>query len=160
MKVESYGDSIYLYIHREQMESIGVDNLEQLEDYFRKIFGQLKSYYHITIAGFYDIDIYIDKFYGSVIEMKKEPIDYYDMYENEVDMKITIHNTEFLYKLEDSFSIEKFLLKKMKYKLFRNTLYGKLEEDISTIEFAKLLENSEIVYHTEEILNYGKELTL
>lgn len=158
MKVVSGENIVYLYLHKEDMTNIYIDDLEKLEDYFRTIFHKLKNYYNVVISGFYDIDIYLDDYYGSVIEMKKELIDYYEMYENEVDMRIIIHNAEFLYKVEDYFSIEERLLKKIKFYKFKGHIYGKIIEQVSSVEMARLLENSEIIYHTEDILKYGKVL--
>ena len=46
------------------LEEINFDDKEQLEKYFQKLFRLLKLNYQIEISGYYEIDIYIDDFYG------------------------------------------------------------------------------------------------
>lgn len=87
-----------IYLNKDYLKYKNYD-ISKIEDSFKQIFETLKYCYNIEINGFYDIDVYIDKNYGIIIEMKKEDIDF-DFYD-QVDMKISFHNQKFLYQLDD-----------------------------------------------------------
>ena len=99
-----------IYIKKELIDNIDFNNKEDLQKYLKKLFKILKNKYGVVIEGFYDITVYVDKFYGVVIHMEKDDIEYYDYYRNQVDMRIITIETSFLYLVED---IPKYLLNKV-----------------------------------------------
>lgn len=132
-----------------------------LEDQFRKLFLKLKDTYNIEINGYYDINIYIDKYYGSVLEIKKEEIEYLDYFDDQIDMRIIISKySVFLYKIIDIFEIPKNILKDSLIYKYKNNLYLELKKNIDNIEMGKLLENSFLVYGTvaDKILKNGRKI--
>lgn len=152
MKIINDGKIIKLYLN--ELKSDFTDNIE-LEDYFRKLFQKLKRIFNLSFTGLYDIDIYSDQIYGSVIELKKEDIEYIDYYENEIDMRIIVHDVIFLYKIHDIFEIETDTIKTIYY--YKNNFYLELSNPTSS-ELAKIMEMGDLIYQTEDILRYGKKI--
>ena len=132
-----------IYIKRELIDNIDFNNKNDLEKYLKKLFKILKNKYDIIIEGFYDITVYIDKYYGVVIHMEKDDIEYYDYYKNQVDMRIINIDTNFLYLVDD---IPKYLLNKADVIIIDNQIYLKLKEELSKVEMMKLLEISKVVF--------------
>lgn len=158
MKIEYLNNKIIVYLKKEKMSNIDFENIEKLEEYFKKIFTNLKKIIEIEFNGFYDINIYIDLNYGSVMEIKRQELEYVDYYDNQIDMKITVHDVVNFYKINDVFDIPKNILNKIKIYKYKNNLYCRIIKQITPIELAKLIEMSEIIYKTEDILTYGKKL--
>ena len=134
-----------IYIKKELIGDINLKNKIDLENYLKAIFKTLKDKYNIIIVGFYDITVYIDKYYGVILHLEKEDLDYYDYFKNQVDMKLMLIDTEFLYKIDDIPSI---LSNKVKVFTKNNNIYLKINKKLSDYEMMVLLENSEIVYET------------
>ena len=131
-----------IYIKRELIDNIDFNNKNDLEKYLKKLFKILKNKYNITIEGFYDITVYIDKYYGVVIHMEKDDVEYYDYFKNQVDMRIITIDTDFLYLVDD---IPKYLLNKVDVIIKEKDIYLKIKESLSTVEMMKLLEISKVV---------------
>lgn len=116
-------------------------NISKIEENFKQIFETLKYCYNIEINGFYDIDVYIDKNYGIIIEMKKEDIDF-DFYD-QVDMKISFHNQKFLYQIED-------IKRNKKIYKYKNKFYTNKYD----------IEHSIPIYKTNDIFKYAKVIEI
>lgn len=152
MKIINDGKIIKLYLN--ELKSKFDDNIE-LEDYFRHLFQKLKRIFNLSFTGLYDIDIYFDQIYGAVIELKKEDIEYIDYYENEIDMRIIVHDVTFLYKIHDVFEIDPSIIKTVYY--YRNNFYLEIK-NLDLSKLAKLMEMGDLIYQTEDILRYGKKI--
>ena len=83
-------DKLIIYMTNKYLKYKNIDNIDKIEEYFKDIFLILRDNYNILIRGFYNIDVYIDKRYGIILELKKEELDF-DYYEDQIDMKITFH---------------------------------------------------------------------
>ncbi|MBQ2946434.1 MAG: hypothetical protein IJE04_01095 [Bacilli bacterium] len=132
-----------IYIKKELIDNIDFNNKEDLQKYLKKLFKILKNKYGVVIEGFYDITVYVDKFYGVVIHMEKDDIEYYDYYRNQVDMRIITIETSFLYLVED---IPKYLLNKVDIIIIDKNIYLKIKEELSKVEMMQLLELSKVVF--------------
>ena len=132
-----------IYIKRELIDNIDFNNKTDLEKYLKKLFKILKNKYDIVIEGFYDITVYIDKYYGVVIHMEKDDVEYYDYFKNQVDMRIITIDTDFLYLVDD---IPQNLLNKVDVIIIDKNIYLKIKENLSKVEMMKLLEISRVVY--------------
>ena len=132
-----------IYIKKELIDNIDFNSKEDLEKYLKKLFKTLKTKYEVTIEGFYDITVYIDKYYGVVFHLEKEDIEYYDYYKNQVDMRLITVDTEFLYKIDD---IPFNLLDKVDIFTKNNDIYLKIINDLTNLEMMELIENSKVVY--------------
>ena len=131
-----------IYINKKNID-ISFDDKSNIEEYLKKLFKKLKDYYYIKFEGFYNVNIYIDKYYGIVLDIIKEDIDYYT-YFNQVDMKISKIDVDFIYKIDD---IPLYILSKVKIFSKGNDLYLKIEEELNDKEMMYLMENSFLVYN-------------
>ena len=134
--------SFDIYIKKELINNIDFNNKEHLEKYLKKIFKILKDKYNINVEGLYNVNIYNDKYYGIIIHLENENLEYYDCFKNQVDMRIITVNTNFLYKVDDlPKNINKFdiIIK-------NNNIYLKIKDKLNKLEMMNLLENSILVY--------------
>ena len=113
-------DILDIYIMKDRI-NIDINNEKDLEDYLKKLFEILKNKYGIAIEGFYNVIIYVDKYYGIIIHLVKENLEYYSYYKDEVDMKISIKNSVFLYQI-DSFDY------KGKIHIIDNNMYLEIDD--------------------------------
>jgi len=132
-----------IYVKKYLVKDIDFSNKEDLEKYLKKLFKILKNKYNITIEGFYNITIYIDKYYGIVLHLEKEELDYYDYYKNQVDMRLITIDTDFMYQVDD---IPFNILNKLKILIKNKNIYLTIKEELTDIEMMNLIENSKIIY--------------
>jgi len=135
-----------IYIKKELIDNIDFNSKTDLEKYLKKLFKILKNKYNITIEGFYDITVYIDKYYGVILHLEKDDIEYYDYYKNQVDMRIITVDTDFMYLVDD---IPFNLLEKVYVLIKNNNIYLKIKQDLTKFEMMELLEISRIIYKKE-----------
>lgn len=131
-----------IYIKKDMVDFKIFDKKEMIEEYFKNIVGKLKKIYKIELDGFYNVIIYVDKYYGAIFHLEKEKLDYYDYFKGELEIKIVLKKVDFLYLVDtiEYFSKEQILSK-------NGNLYIKLSNDISKKDFMNLLEHSTIVYN-------------
>ncbi len=130
-----------------------IDSKTEIEEYLKKVFNRLKTYYDIEIKGFYDVYAYKDNRYGVILDIYKEDTLFEPMF-NSIDMKITLQEENFLYKMED-YDFQN--LGNIYY--YKNCYYLDLTKELSSKEFLHLIEVVEVVYKdVEQIKKYGKKL--
>ncbi len=141
MKINYIDKDIFdIYIIKDKITNVDFNNDKSLEKYLKKLFKVLKDDYSVNIEGFYDVVIYIDKYYGIVIHMEKENLDYYNYYK-EVDMRISIKNSTFLYQVDD-------YIKNKKIHIINNNMYLEITNPSDLIY---IIENSNSILY-----NYSK----
>ena len=128
-----------------------------LENYFKKLFIKFKEDYHIELNGYYSINIYIDKFYGSVIEIENEDLDYYN-YFNQIDMEVKLNDNVFLYEIDYEYLNNSIINNSNIYKL-KDKLYIQVKDNNI---LNKILEYSNIIYgeKIKYILRNSKKVKL
>ena len=127
------------------------------EDYFRKLFINIKNKYNLKLNGYYKINVYMDKLFGSVIVLENQEIDYYD-YFNQIDMEIKVIMNTFLYEVNYEYINKSILDKIIIYKL-KDKLYIKiLDESVLN----RIIEYSKIIYDNsaKEILKASKKVKI
>ena len=142
-------------------ENIDFDNKTKMEKYFKDLFSKIKNKYNVDISGYYNIDIYIDKYYGSIIEIEDEQLDYYT-YFKQIDMEINVlKNSLFLYEIGYEFLDKKILDKVICYKI-NDKIYLQIISDIDDLLLAKIIEYGHILYGKEvdKIVKQGKKVKL
>jgi len=132
-----------IYIKKELIRNINFNDKEDLEKYLKSLFKTLKNKYDIVIEGFYEITVYTDKYYGVVLHLEKDELDYYDYFKNQVDMRIVTVDTNFMYLIED---IPDNILNKVNVCIKDNNIYLKIKKELTKLEMMELIENSKIVY--------------
>ena len=135
MKTIFEDDDIIIYISKIYKEI----NLNDIETYLKKIFIKLEQKYKLKLIGYYIVDVYIDKYFGGIIKIKKEDLEYIDYYDDETNMQINIHpNSEVLYQVDDSILLYKEDWLKIDFK--DNKLYAKITKNVNDYQLGKLLE--------------------
>ena len=63
-----------VYIRKEEIKNINVKSKKEIETYLKTIINKLRNIYYLNIEGFYNIKIYIDNYYGIIINFNKENV--------------------------------------------------------------------------------------
>lgn len=162
MKVEHVDEeNFYIYINKYCLTNLQLDDKQCVEEYFKKLFMNLKNNHHFDITGYYNIRVYANKQYGLIIDVFKLSNDYFKLPNNKVDMKIVIDsNCVFLYEIEDYFFVLPFL-DRVKNTFYNNgKYYLELKENIDNSFYSILMEHSRIVFDEEaqDVLTTGFKL--
>ena len=130
MKVEMLSDKIIVYL---------LDNKKYNEDsdikkMLIKVFDNLEKYYDITFTSDYNLDLYINRYYGMILEItENENLIYDDI----VNLKLNVlRDTLFLYEVDDPLEYINYEIYYYNDKFYVNAK----REDIN------LIENSNLVY--------------
>ena len=130
MKVEMLSNTIIVYL---------LDNKKYNEDSDIKkilinVFDNLKKYYNITFTSDYNLELYINRYYGMILEItENEDLIYDDI----VNLKLNIlRDTLFLYEVDDPLEYINYEIYYYNDKFYVNAK----REDIN------LMENSNLVY--------------
>lgn len=151
MKINFDDNKIIIYLFKNNIKKEDFNDLKYIEEYFRNIFIRLKQIYNIEINGFYNINVYIDNIFGIVLELIEENIEYIDYYDDVIDMKLELHENEFLYHINDVTNIDE---SNIIYK-YNNKYYLKIK---NKNELYKILEYTSVVYKdTDIILKHAKK---
>lgn len=130
MKVEMLSDKIIVYL---------LDNKKYNEDsdikkMLIKVFDNLEKYYGITFTSDYNLDLYINRYYGIILEIKENE-DF--IYDDIVNLKLNVlRDTLFLYEVDDPLEYINYEIYYYNDKFYVNAK----REDIN------LIENSNLVY--------------
>ena len=130
MKVEMLSDKIIVYL---------LDNKKYNEDsdikkMLIKVFDNLEKYYDITFTSDYNLDLYINRYYGMILEIKENE-DF--IYDDIVNLKLNVlRETLFLYEVDDPLEYINYEIYYYNDKFYVNAK----REDIN------LIENSNLVY--------------
>lgn len=130
MKVEMLSNTIIVYL---------LDNKKYNEDSDIKkilinVFDNLEKYYDITFTSDYNLELYINRYYGMILEIKENE-DF--IYDDIVNLKLNVlRDTLFLYEVDDPLEYIKYEIYYYNDKFYVNAK----REDIN------LIENSNLVY--------------
>ena len=144
MSIKFHSDLVFdIYVKQYLIDGIDFSIKSDIEKYLKKLFKTLNNKYNIVVEGFYNITVYIDKYYGVVLHLEKEELDYYEYYKNQVDMRLVTVHTDFMYEVDE---IPFDILNKVKISNKDKNIYLTLKERLTDLEMMKLLENSKIIY--------------
>ena len=130
MKVEMLSNTIIVYL---------LDNKKYNEDSDIKkilinVFDNLEKYYNITFTTDYNLELYINRYYGMILEIKENENLIYD---DIVNLKLNVlRDTLFLYEVDDPLEYINYEIYYYNDKFYVNAK----REDID------LIENSNLVY--------------
>lgn len=130
MKVEMLSNTIIVYL---------LDNNKYNEDSDIKkilinVFDNLEKYYNITFTNDYNLELYINRYYGMILEIKENENLIYD---DIVNLKLNVlRDTLFLYEVDDPLEYINYEIYYYNDKFYVNAK----REDIN------LIENSNLVY--------------
>ena len=135
MKVEMLSDKIIVYL---------LDNKKYNEDsdikkMLIKVFDNLEKYYDITFTSDYNLELYINRYYGMILEIKENK-DF--IYDDIVNLKLNVlRDTLFLYEVDDPLEYINYEIYYYNDKFYVNAK----REDINLIEDSNLV-YGDIVY--------------
>ena len=135
MKVEMLSDKIIVYL---------LDNKKYNEDSDIKkilinVFDNLKKYYNITFDSDYNLELYINRYYGMILEITENE-DF--IYDDIVNLKLNVlRDTLFLYEVDDPLEYINYEIYYYNDKFYVNAK----REDINLIEDSNLV-YGDIVY--------------
>lgn len=130
MKVEMLSNTIIVYL---------LDNKKYNEDSDIKkilinVFDNLEKYYNITFTSDYNLELYINRYYGMILKIKENE-DF--IYDDIVNLKLNVlRDTLFLYEVDDPLEYINYEIYYYNDKFYVNAK----REDIN------LIENSNLVY--------------
>lgn len=130
MKVEMLSNTIIVYL---------LDNKKYNEDSDIKkilinVFDNLEKYYNITFTSDYNLELYINRYYGMILEITENEGFIYD---DIVNLKLNVlRDTLFLYEVDDPLEYINYEIYYYNDKFYVNAK----REDIN------LIENSNLVY--------------
>ena len=146
-----------IFLNKLYLKELNFDVREDLEDYFKELFLKLKKYYMINISGYYNIDVYIDNDYGLVINLNKENIEYYDYFDNQIDMRISLKDSKFLYGIDDPLSLPAFA--EGNIYIYKDKYYVDFNDIIDNVTMMYLLEFSDIIFDEQiDIIRRSQKL--
>ncbi len=143
MKIIFDNGHLTIFLNNLYLKDINLNKKEVIEKFLNELTNKLKFYYDITLKGFINVWLYLDKNYGLVIKIEKEELEYFD-YSEALDMNIKVKEVSFLYELKEVLN-KTFLNKFIIYK-YRDNFYLKPKQKLSDIDMGILLENTKIIY--------------
>lgn len=135
MKVEMLSNTIIVYL---------LDNKKYNEDSDIKkilinVFDNLEKYYNIAFTSDYNLELYINRYYGMILEIKENE-DF--IYDDIVNLKLNVlRDTLFLYEVDDPLEYINYEIYYYNDKFYVNAK----REDINLIEDSNLV-YGDIVY--------------
>lgn len=135
MKVEMLSNTIIVYL---------LDNKKYNEDSDIKkilinVFDNLEKYYNITFTSDYNLELYINRYYGMILEITENE-DF--IYDDIVNLKLNVlRDTLFLYEVDDPLEYINYEIYYYNDKFYVNVK----REDINLIEDSNLV-YGDIVY--------------
>ena len=102
MKIEVIDDKLIIYLR----DYYFTDNLKDITKEIKDLFNRLFNYYHIELSGLYEVIIFDNKKYGSVLEINKKE----NLFNPKlIDVKVKLFkNNNFYFKTKDYFIINKY----------------------------------------------------
>lgn len=152
MTLKEKNNKYIIFLSKEEIKNISPNDINKMKEYFIKLFTKIKNKYLSFKYGFYKLNIYLDKYYGGVIEIKNINSNY--LLSDEVEMTINIIDDNFLY-LIDEYKLDK---KYFDYYSYNNKLYAKIKCELSCDKMYNLLENSEIIFNTQNLIASSKKI--
>ena len=135
MIIRKYDNKYIIRILNNRFNESDYYNQEKISDLFKNIILKIKEKY--TIKGLLDIDVYINKYYGMIIEIE---VIYSEL--EEIDMRIHFHlDAIFLTETTDYNSKDLYYYKNKFYTIYNN------------------ISDNDIIYKTKDVLTKGIRIT-
>ncbi len=143
MKLTVLGEKIIIYLNTTYTHTLNFDDKENIHNFLKQFFKKLNKKYNLELDGYYNITLYTDKYYGVIIEVTKEELEYFDYFTNQIEMNIKVVQDTFLYQINNIRT--NFKEKMNMYKVY-DKIYLKAKVPLTSIEMGALLETSKIIY--------------
>ena len=130
MKVEMLSNTIIVYL----LDNKKYNDDSDIKKILINVFDNLEKYYNITFTTDYNLELYINRYYGMILEITENE-DF--IYDDIVNLKLNVlRDTLFLYEVDDPLEYINYEIYYYNDKFYVNAK----REDIN------LIENSNLVY--------------
>lgn len=130
MKVEMLSNTIIVYL----LDNNKYNEESDIKKILINVFDNLEKYYNITFTSDYNLELYINRYYGMILEITENE-DF--IYDDIVNLKLNVlRDTLFLYEVDDPLEYINYEIYYYNDKFYVNAK----REDID------LIENSNLVY--------------
>lgn len=145
MKFEIVGEKLSkVFINDIIINTVNLKSEKELEKFLKSIILSLKNRYNVILKGLYEIDIFVNKKIGALVEIEK--IESFMYKEKDVDLKIKVaFDCDFYFKTEDYFLLSDY--KDVYY--YKNYFYIKLK---SLKKLSKYIELGEIIFGNDLLI--------
>ena len=134
MRVISNKDNFIIHILENNFDNVDI------KDYVKKIILKIKERLGQYISGFYEVNVYLNDFYGMIIEMIKKSD--FDFFKDFIELDININKDSKMYfEFEDYFVI----LNKNNIYFYNNKYYINIDQ-LNSSEQLKLSEYGKVMY--------------
>jgi len=142
------------YILKITNNNLDIYDKDKVENLTKNIIKKILK--NNKLSGFTYFEVYLDKNYGMIINIKVKETTYLN---DEIDVKITFNlNSNFLY-LIDYFDIIENNLANQNIYYYKDNFYLQIDNNISLKDYYNLLEMSDIIYEdTFKIINNAIKL--
>ena len=72
MKIEFRDNNLVVFLNKKIIEGVNFFDNSELENYFKGLFLKIDSDYGIDMEGSYNISVFIDEFFGAILEVVKD----------------------------------------------------------------------------------------
>ena len=135
MKVEMLSNTIIVYL----LDNKKYNEESDIKKILIDVFDNLEKYYNITFTIDYNLELYINRYYGMILEIKENE-DF--IYDDIVNLKLNVlRDTLFLYEVDDPLEYINYEIYYYNDKFYVNAK----REDINLIEDSNLV-YGDIVY--------------
>ena len=135
MKVEMLSNTIIVYL----LDNKKYNEESDIKKILINVFDNLEKYYNITFTSDYNLELYINRYYGMILEIKENE-DF--IYDDIVNLKLNVlRDTLFLYEVDDPLEYINYEIYYYNDKFYVNAK----REDINLIEDSNLV-YGDIVY--------------
>ena len=135
MKVEMLSNTIIVYL----LDNKTYNEDSDIKKILINVFDNLEKYYNITFTSDYNLELYINRYYGMILEIKENE-DF--IYDDIVNLKLNVlRDTLFLYEVDDPLEYINYEIYYYNDKFYVNAK----REDINLIEDSNLV-YGDIVY--------------
>lgn len=145
MKIEYCSDAYIIYLNKYNVINLDFSNTKVLESDLKKLLLRLKKYYSIDIKGYYNITLYIDKYYGAVLKLVEDN-NYYDYFDDSIAVRMKKIKTKFRYEVDDiSYVMD--CMDKLKVTSCGDKIHLEINDNLNISDYLRLLEMSNIIYN-------------
>lgn len=135
MKVEMLSNTIIVYL----LDNNKYNEESDIKKILINVFDNLEKYYNITFTSDYNLELYINRYYGMILEITENE-DF--IYDDIVNLKLNVlRDTLFLYEVDDPLEYINYEIYYYNDKFYVNAK----REDINLIEDSNLV-YGDIVY--------------
>ena len=139
MKLELLeSDKYKIFVNNSYLGDVNIKDSGELGQYIKTLILKIKKIYNVTLAGFYNVDVYIVRNFGIIIEIEN-----IDKYINKtIDLRILIHSNEDVYlKIKSEEKLSKYREIKYLEQYYYLNVNSILKKDIN-----KFIEDYEPIY--------------